>query len=121
MKENLSSIIKKNLHNQLNKKQELALEKIISFIEHKINDEIFILKGYAGTGKTYIISNIVKNLWKINKSVVLLAPTGRSAKVLSSYCKKEAYTVHKEIFYTKNNFSGNLEFTLKINKHKNTW
>jgi len=120
MKENLSSIIKKNLHNQLNKKQELALEKIISFIEHKINDEIFILKGYAGTGKTYIISNIVKNLWKINKSVVLLAPTGRSAKVLSSYCKKEAYTVHKEIFYTKNNFSGNLEFTLKINKHKNT-
>lgn len=120
MKENLSSIITKNLQNQLNKKQELALEKIISFIESKINDEIFILKGYAGTGKTYIISNIVKNLWKINKSVVLLAPTGRSAKVLSSYCNKEAFTVHKEIFYTKNNFSGNLEFTLKINKHKNT-
>ena len=120
MKENLSSIITKNLQNKLNKKQELALEKIISFIESKINDEIFILKGYAGTGKTYIISNIVKNLWKINKSVVLLAPTGRSAKVLSSYCNKEAFTVHKEIFYTKNNFSGNLEFTLKINKHKNT-
>ena len=120
MKENLSLIIKKNLQNQLNKNQELALDKIISFIESKINDEIFILKGYAGTGKTYIISNIVKNLWKINKSVVLLAPTGRSAKVLSSYCKKEAYTVHKEIFYTKNNYSGNLEFTLKINKHNNT-
>ena len=120
MKENLSSIIKKNLQNQLNKNQELALDKIISFIESKMNDEIFILKGFAGTGKTYIISNIVKNLWKINKSVVLLAPTGRSAKVLSSYCKKEAYTVHKEIFYTKNNFSGNLEFTLKINKHNNT-
>ena len=120
MKENLSSIITKNLQNQLNKKQELALEKIISFIENKTNDEIFILKGYAGTGKTYIISNIVKNLWKINKSVVLLAPTGRSAKVLSSYCNKEAYTVHKEIFNTKNNFSSDLEFTLKINKHKNT-
>ena len=120
MRENLLSIIKKNLHNQLNKKQVLALEKIISFIEDKISDEIFILKGYAGTGKTYIISNIVKNLWKINKRVVLLAPTGRSAKVLSSYCKKEAYTIHKEIFYTKNNFSGNPEFTLKINKHKNT-
>ena len=120
MRENLLSIIKKTLHNQLNKKQVLALEKIISFIENKISDEIFILKGYAGTGKTYIISNIVKNLWKINKRVVLLAPTGRSAKVLSSYCKKEAYTIHKEIFYTKNNFSGNPEFTLKINKHKNT-
>ena len=120
MRENLLSIIKKTLHNQLNKKQVLALEKIISFIEDKISDEIFILKGYAGTGKTYIISNIVKNLWKINKRVVLLAPTGRSAKVLSSYCKKEAYTIHKEIFYTKNNFSGNPEFTLKLNKHKNT-
>ena len=120
MRENLLSIIKKTLHNQLNKKQVLALEKIISFIEDKISDEIFILKGYAGTGKTFIISNIVKNLWKINKRVVLLAPTGRSAKVLSSYCKKEAYTIHKEIFYTKNNFSGNPEFTLKINKHKNT-
>ena len=120
MGENLLSIIKKTLHNKLNKKQVLALEKIISFIEDKISDEIFILKGYAGTGKTYIISNIVKNLWKINKRVVLLAPTGRSAKVLSSYCKKEAYTIHKEIFYTKNNFSGNPEFTLKINKHKNT-
>ena len=120
MRENLLSIIKKTLYNQLNKKQVLALEKIISFVEDKISDEIFILKGYAGTGKTYIISNIVKNLWKINKRVVLLAPTGRSAKVLSSYCKKEAYTIHKEIFYTKNNFSGNPEFTLKINKHKNT-
>ena len=120
MRENLLSIIKKTLHNQLNKQQLLALEKIISFIEHKISDEIFILKGYAGTGKTYIISNIVKNLWKINKRVVLLAPTGRSAKVLSSYCDKEAFTVQKEIFYTKNNFSGNPEFTLKINKHKNT-
>ena len=120
MRENLLSIIKKTLNYQLNKKQVLALEKIISFIEDKISDEIFILKGYAGTGKTYIISNIVKNLWKINKRVVLLAPTGRSAKVLSSYCDKEAFTVHKEIFYTKNNFSGNPEFTLKINKHKNT-
>ena len=59
MRENLLSIIKKTLHNQLNKKQVLALEKIISFIEDKISDEIFILKGYAGTGKTYIISNIV--------------------------------------------------------------
>jgi len=120
MKENLSSIITKNLQNQLNKKQELALEKIISFIENKINDEIFILKGYAGTGKTYIISNIVKNLWKIKKSVILLAPTGRSAKILSLYCNKEAFTVHKEIFYAKNNFSGIIDFSLKINKHKNT-
>jgi len=120
MEENLSEIIKNSLRDNLNKNQELALDYIISFIENKKNNNVFLLKGYAGTGKTFIISNIVKNLWKVKKSVVLLAPTGRSAKVISSYCNKEAYTVHKEIFYTKNNFSGSLEFTLKINKHKNT-
>ncbi|MAU31380.1 MAG: ATP-dependent endonuclease [Flavobacteriaceae bacterium] len=120
MELNLSEIIKKNLQNQLNQFQELALDKIISFIQGNNKNEIFLLKGYAGTGKTYIISNVVKNLWKIKKSVILLAPTGRSAKVISSYCNKEAFTVHKEIFFTKNNFSGNLEFKLKVNKHKNT-
>ena len=120
MEENLSEIVKKNLQNQLNTNQELALNQIISFIESKAKNEIFLLRGYAGTGKTYIISNIVKNLWKIKTPVKLLAPTGRSAKVISSYCNKEAYTIHKEIFYTKNNLSGKLEFTLKINKHKNT-
>ena len=120
MEVNLSEIIKKNLQNQLNQNQELALDKIIAFIHSNSKNEIFLLKGYAGTGKTYIISNIVKNLWKIKKSVILLAPTGRSAKVISSYCNKEAFTVHKEIFFTKNNFSGNLEFKLKVNRHKNT-
>ena len=120
MEINLAEIIKKNLQIRLNKNQEDAVHNIISFIQSNSKDEIFLLKGYAGTGKTFIISNIVKNLWKIKKSVILLAPTGRSAKVISSYCNKEAYTVHKEIFFTKNNFSGNLEFTLKVNKNKNT-
>ena len=120
MEINLAEIIKKNLQIRLNKNQGNAVSSIISFIQSNNKDEIFLLKGYAGTGKTFIISNIVKNLWKIKKSVILLAPTGRSAKVISSYCNKEAYTVHKEIFFTKNNFSGNLEFTLKVNKNKNT-
>ena len=120
MEDNLSVIIKNGLQSELNIKQDLALQKIVSFINDKKNDKIFLLKGYAGTGKTYIISNIVKNLWKIKKTAILLAPTGRSAKVISGYCNKEAYTVHKEIFYTKNNFSANLEFSLRVNKHKNT-
>ena len=120
MEINLAEIIKKNLQIRLNKNQGDAVHNITSFIQSNNKDEIFLLKGYAGTGKTFIISNIVKNLWKIKKSVILLAPTGRSAKVISSYCNKEAYTVHKEIFFTKNNFSGNLEFTLKVNKNKNT-
>ncbi len=118
--ESLSSIIIHNLSSTINRKQQLAVEQICTFINDKKNKSIFVLKGYAGTGKTFIISNIVKNLWKIKKSVILLAPTGRSAKVLSGYCEKEAFTIHKEIFYTKNNYSGSLEFSLKVNKHKDT-
>ena len=120
MEESLSSIIINSYGQKLIKNQELAVQKICSFITDKKNDSIFILRGYAGTGKTFIISSIVKNLWKIKKSVILLAPTGRSAKVLSGYCDMEAYTIHKEIFYTKSNFSGNLDFSLKVNKHKST-
>lgn len=118
--ESLSSIIIHNLSSTINRKQQLAVEQICTFISDKKNKSIFVLKGYAGTGKTFIISNVVKNLWKIKKSVILLAPTGRSAKVLSGYCEKEAFTIHKEIFYTKNNYSGNLDFSLKVNKHKDT-
>jgi exodeoxyribonuclease-5 len=118
--ESLSSIIIHNLSSTINRKQQLAVEQICTFISDKKNKSIFVLKGYAGTGKTFIISNVVKNLWKIKKSVILLAPTGRSAKVLSGYCEKEAFTIHKEIFYTKNNYSGSLDFSLKVNKHKNT-
>ena len=118
--ESLSSIIIHNLSSTINRKQQLAVEQICTFISDKKNKSIFVLKGYAGTGKTFIISNIVKNLWKIKKSVILLAPTGRSAKVLSGYCEKEAFTIHKEIFYTKNNYSGSLDFSLKVNKHKDT-
>ena len=95
MEVNLARIIKKNLEKRLNKNQEFAIDKIISFIQSNNKNEIFLLKGYAGTGKTYIISNIVKNLWKIKSSVILLAPTGRSAKVISSYCNKEAYKEYR--------------------------
>jgi len=120
MEESLSSIIINTPSNTLNSNQETAVKEICLFISNKKNESIFVLRGYAGTGKTFIISNVVKNLWKIKKSVILLAPTGRSAKVLSGYCEKEAFTIHKEIFYAKSNFSGNLDFSLKVNKHKNT-
>ena len=120
MENSLKAEILNNTTKSLNKNQEFAVDRICNFIVEKKSDSIFVLRGYAGTGKTFIISNVVKNLWKIKKSVILLAPTGRSAKILSLYCNKEAFTVHKEIFYAKNNFSGIIDFSLKINKHKNT-
>ena len=54
---------------------------------------LYLLKGYAGTGKTSIIGTIVSNLWQAKISAILLAPTGRAAKVISNYSKKEAFTI----------------------------
>ena len=119
MEESFSSIIFSDSSVEFNVNQKSSVIKINDFI-YSSQQAIYVLKGYAGTGKTYLISKVVKNLWKIKKPVILLAPTGRSAKVLSSYCNKEAYTIHREIYYVKNNLSGNIDFSLKINKHKNT-
>ena len=119
MEESFSSIIFSDPNVEFNLNQKSAIKNINDFI-YSSGQNICVLKGFAGTGKTYIVSRVVKNLWKIKKPVILLAPTGRSAKVLSSYCNKQAHTVHKEIFYVKNNPAGNMDFSLKINKHKNT-
>ena len=119
MEESFSSIIFSDPTVEFNVNQKSAIININDFI-YSSGQNICVLKGFAGTGKTYIVSRVVKNLWKIKKPVILLAPTGRSAKVLSSYCNKEAHTIHKEIFYVKNNPAGNIDFSLKINKHKNT-
>ena len=82
--------------------------------------EAFLLKGYAGTGKTTLVSALVKSLWPVGKKVVLLAPTGRAAKVLSSYSGKKALTIHKKIYWMKTNSKGNTYVSLQKNKHTNT-
>jgi len=115
------NLAKNHFSFKLTTKQDLALYKLSEFIIKSDNNSIFILKGYAGTGKTTIVSAIINNLWKIKKSGVLLAPTGRAAKVLANYTNKEAYTIHKKIYYPKKNNTGNIDFTLQINKSKNTF
>ena len=115
------NLAKNHFSFKLTTKQDLALYKLSEFIIKSDNNSIFILKGYAGTGKTTIVSAIINNLWKIKKSGVLLAPTGRAAKVLANYTNKEAYTIHKKIYYPKKNNAGNIDFTLQINKSKNTF
>jgi len=79
-----------------------------------------LLKGYAGTGKTTLVGTLVKNLWKIKLSPVLLAPTGRAAKVISNYSGRQAQTIHRHIYYPKKTSSGGLAFQLKQNKSRNT-
>ena len=101
-------------------KQEAFFQKIAVFITNTDNDAIFVLKGYAGTGKTTVISTIVNNLIEINKKYVLLAPTGRAAKVIANYSNKPAFTIHKKIYFPKKSSGGGVSFTMQQNKHKNT-
>lgn len=101
-------------------KQDAFFQKIAAFITNTDNDAIFVLKGYAGTGKTTVISTIVNNLIEINKKYVLLAPTGRAAKVIANYSNKPAFTIHKKIYFPKKSGGGGVSFTMQQNKHKNT-
>lgn len=115
------SMLTRNFPFQPTYKQDIFFQQIAAFITNNNNDEIFVLKGYAGTGKTTVISTIVNNLQEINKKYVLLAPTGRAAKVIANYAQKPAFTIHKKIYFPKKNSNGGLSFTLQQNKHKNTF
>lgn len=102
-------------------KGQLAAAKLFSdfFISEK-NREIFLLKGYAGTGKTTFISSVIHTLSLFKISSVLLAPTGRAAKVLSAYSNRNAFTIHKKIYRQKSGSDGLGEFIQDRNLHKNT-
>jgi exodeoxyribonuclease-5 len=111
----------KNLGNTPTGDQAEAMKKIASYICEDSNDIIFLLTGYAGTGKTSVISSVVKTLDSLRMRSVLLAPTGRAAKVLGSYAGKQAFTIHKKIYRQKSSKDGMGNFILDKNLHRNTW
>lgn len=82
---------------------------------------VFVLKGYAGTGKTSLTSALVKVLPQMDLRSLLLAPTGRAAKVMSNYSGRGAYTVHKIIYKPKGD-PGTMGggFILQKNYYKDT-
>jgi len=100
--------------------QNSLITLLIDFVFDKNYKSLFILKGYAGTGKTYIISALVKTLHEFNINTVLLAPTGRAAKVLSSFAESPAYTIHKKIYRQKSSNDLFGKFVLDRNLHTNT-
>lgn len=101
-------------------KQDIFLQKVVQFVTNDQQDEIFVLKGYAGTGKTTLISTLINQLRHINKKYVMLAPTGRAAKVIANYSSQPAYTIHKRIYYPKKDKNTGMAFTMQANKFKNT-
>ncbi|MBD0822596.1 ATP-dependent DNA helicase [Aestuariibaculum marinum] len=115
-----NSLVKKQFPFEPTLKQGIVLQQLSEFIFNDSPNGLYLLKGYAGTGKTTIIGSIVNNLWKAKKSSVLMAPTGRAAKVISNYSGREAFTIHKKIYFPKKDKGGGVSFVLQPNKHKNT-
>lgn len=115
----VSSLILKEFKYEPTNGQRELIDRLADFIIDKDQHKLFVLKGYAGTGKTTIVSSLVKILPKIKGKSVLLAPTGRAAKVLSSYAEKQAFTIHKRIYFIHSK-EGNIAMSLQKNLFKNT-
>jgi exodeoxyribonuclease-5 len=96
------------------------LRKLADFVLNGAKNDLFLMKGYAGTGKTTVVSTVVNNLRSVNLKAVLLAPTGRAAKVMGSYSNKPAFTIHKNIYFPKKDPNSGMSFVLQQNKHRNT-
>ena len=100
--------------------QQLALEKIADFIFSTNSNTIFLLTGYAGTGKSSLIGSLVRTMTQFRQKTVLLAPTGRAAKVFSGYAATQAYTIHKKIYRQQKFSEDTQQFLLADNLHKHT-
>ena len=101
---------------QLKMIQELAL-----FLSSDDPSEIMLVKGYAGTGKTTLVNSVVRTLHSMKLRSVLLAPTGRAAKVISAYTGRPAWTIHRKIYRQKSGKDGLGVFMLDRNPHKDTY
>ena len=100
--------------------QKYWLESIVDFLYTPDKNILYLLKGYAGTGKSTLIGHVVKLLNMANYKAVLMAPTGRAAKVIANYSGKKAFTIHKQIYFTKAEKGSGVQFVLKPNKYRNT-
>ncbi len=96
------------------------IKKFSVFLSEESLLSVFILRGYAGTGKTTMVNTLVKSLPGLKLGSVLMAPTGRAAKVLSMYTGKRAFTIHRRIYQTIDRGGGAIGFKLAQNNLKNT-
>jgi len=112
--------IKNNFQYEPTSEQYQVLEKWSDFLFDRNNNSLFLLKGYAGTGKSSLVGAVVKTLNELKQKSVLLAPTGRAAKVFSAYSGQNAYTIHKKIYKLKEFSNEPSGFVLSDNLHKHT-
>jgi exodeoxyribonuclease V len=113
--DHITGSIKKNLGHEPTAGQDIMIRQLADFILDQEASRVYIVKGYAGTGKTTLISALVKTLDEMKIKVMLLAPTGRAAKVLSGYAGKSAFTIHRKIYRQKSAKDGFGNFVLNRN------
>lgn len=99
--------------------QTVVLYHLAAFLLSRKENPAYILRGYAGTGKTTLVKTLVTTLPTIGMRLVLMAPTGRAAKVLSSYSGQNASTIHRRIYQTKSLPDGSFRMARAENKFKN--
>lgn len=116
----LEQQIKENFHYQPTFEQELAVKSLATFLLSQQNDTIFLLRGFAGTGKTSLVGALVKTMDSLAQKSILLAPTGRAAKVFSLYAGHPAYTIHKKIYRQKSFSNEMTNFSLNDNLNTHT-
>ena len=116
----IKKLLSQNFSWSPTEQQEQVFELLGEFLHTFSKEACFILKGYAGTGKTTIISALVQTLPRLQKKSVLLAPTGRAAKVMSAYSGRNALTIHKKIYRKKNATSLQMDFAIAENLHEDT-
>lgn len=114
-----AQIFRQQIPFDLTPSQATAARALTEFVCNPTENQIFILNGYAGTGKTTLVSALVRTLKIVRKNCILLAPTGRSAKVFSVYSGQKAYTIHKCLYWATMR-DGIREFTRRPNRLYNT-
>lgn len=120
IKNQLVKIITQNLGHEPTPAQVNAIALLSDYLADPLPSKVFILRGYAGTGKTTLLGAIDKALRNIARDLVLMAPTGRAAKVLADNCGHDAFTIHKTIYRQKSSKDGMGEFVLNRNTRKET-
>lgn len=118
--EQMKGLILDNFGFRPTHEQDLAAKMISEFIFEQHRESVFVLRGYAGTGKTSLVGALVRSLDQLQQKTVLMAPTGRAAKVFALHAQHPAYTIHKRI-YRQKSFTGEmLDFLQDINLMKHT-
>ena len=97
----LGALIRENFTHNPTEEQGNVILRLSDFLLSRQRDLVFLLKGYAGTGKTSLLAALVRTMLQLEQRVALLAPTGRAAKVLSSYAGAPAFTIHRKIYRQK--------------------